>query len=69
MQWEWLPYPPNPYPHVGRVRLCLVTPPDAHASIEPLGSLDVTQLPCLGQWLRFVLRDSVNAVATHPNWL
>ena len=68
MQWEWDPYLANPY-HVGRVRLCFVSPPDATASMEPLGSLDVTQLPGLGHWLRFVLKDSVNAVATHPNWL
>ena len=68
MQWEWDPHLANPY-HVGRVRLCFVTPPDATASMEPLGSLDVTQLPGLGHWLRFVLKDSVNAVATHPNWL
>eukprot|EP00908_Phaeocystis_cordata_P013662 Transcript_24725.p1 GENE.Transcript_24725~~Transcript_24725.p1 ORF type:complete len:548 (-),score=116.38 Transcript_24725:478-2121(-) len=69
VQWEWLPFPANPYPYVGRVRLCFVGPPEAHASIEPLGSLDVTQLPGLGHWLRFVLKDSINAVATHPNWL
>ena len=69
VQWEWLPYPSNSYPHVGRVRVCFVSPPEARATIEPLGSLDVTQLPGLGHWLRFALRDSVNAVVTHPNWL
>ena len=37
MQWEWDPYLANPY-HVGRVRLCFVTPPDATASMEPLGT-------------------------------
>ena len=47
MQWEWDPHLANPY-HVGRVRLCFVTPPYATASMEPLGSLDVTQLPGLG---------------------
>ena len=66
MQWEWDPHLANPY-HVGRVRLCFVTPPDATASMEPLGSLDVTQLPGLGHWLRFVLKDSVNAVATRAS--
>ena len=69
MQWEWLPFPRFGYPHVGRVRLCFVAPPTADASFEPLGGVDVTQLPGLGHWLRFVLKDSVNSLATHPNWL
>jgi len=69
VQWEWLPFPRFGYPHVGRVRLCFVAPPTADASFEPLGGVDVTQLPGLGHWLRFVLKDSVNSLATHPNWL
>ena len=69
VQWEWLPFPRFGYPHVGRVRLCFVSPPTADASFEPLGGIDVTQLPGLGHWLRFVLKHSVNSLATHPNWL
>ena len=41
----------------------------ADFAVEPLGSVDVTALPGVGQFVRDALRDTLTLYACMPNWV
>ena len=65
VQWELIP----DEPYIGRVRFCFLKPPAVDVAVEPLSVVDVTSLPGIGHWIRYVLRDNLIATACHPNWV
>lgn len=66
LHWEWI----DEHPWVGRVRATFVRRPEVgDFAIEPLGTIDVTALPGIGQWLRESMRDCIFSYATMPHWV
>jgi hypothetical protein len=65
VHWEWI----EPYPYIGRVRFCFVTPPRTQVSLEPLGTIDVTQLPAVGPWVNSMLAGSLKEKLCYPSWV
>ena len=56
-------------PYVGRIRFCFTREPEFDSSFEPLGAVDLTQLPAIGAFVRDSLRAQLIASAVWPNWV
>ena len=64
LHWEWI----SEYPYVGRVRWTFLRPPTVDAGLEPLGGVDVTQLPAVGPFIFSTMRSVPSPSAAHDEW-
>ena len=69
VEWEWDRHSSAAAPYVGRIRFCFTREPEFDSSFEPLGAVDLTQLPAIGAFVRDSLRAQLIASAVWPNWV
>jgi len=65
LHWEWI----SEYPYVGRVRWTFLRPPTVDAGLEPLGGVDVTQLPAVGPFIFSTMRSNLLSSCVFPSWM